>query len=169
MKVGIIGSDHRAVAIGRLLVSGGHDVTFGDVRSEASAAAAAPTGTQVESPYHQAMTRDLLIFAFARNDVDRAITALGARPRGVVVDAIDGPSATHGGAELLAHKLDSHEVVRALIVLPQPGATIAIAGDDPDAKALVEAAFEACGCVTADRGPLANAAELEPGGVSIAA
>ncbi len=87
-----------------------------------------------------------------------------------MIDALDGsPDAPHRGAELLARKLDSHEVVRALIVLPQAGANIPICGDDPAAKALVDDAFKACGCLTTDRGPLSNATELEPSGPSIAA
>jgi predicted dinucleotide-binding enzyme len=165
MKVGILGSDQRAVAIGRLLASGGNEVTFGDPRGEERARrAAAAIGAQVETPYEQAMTRDLLVFALPRTDVERAITAMGARPDGVVVDALDGsPKAAHQGAELLARKLDSHDVVRALVVLAQPGANIPICGDDPQSKARVEEAFKAAGCLTTDRGPLANAAELEAG------
>jgi predicted dinucleotide-binding enzyme len=170
MKIGILGSDQRAVAIGRLFASGGHEVTFADPRGDRTGTAAASAGARTETPYHQAMTRELLIFALPRRDVERAIVAMGARPGGVVVDALEGgPPSPHQGAELLARRLDSHEVVRALIVLPQPGANIPICGDDSDAKKLVDEALRACGCVTTDRGPLTNAPELEPPGASIAA
>jgi predicted dinucleotide-binding enzyme len=61
----------------------------------------------------------------------------------------------------LAAKLNSHTVVRALIVLAQPGANIPIAGDDAQAKVTVAQMFESCGCLTTDRGGLSNADELE--------
>ena len=171
MKIGVIGSDSRAVAIAQLLLGGGHDVTIGDPRHvEAAERAAADLGGVRENPYHQAITREVLVFAFPRSDSDRIIASMGEPPTGVIVDARDGgPAVAHHGAELLAHKFDSHEVVRALILLPQPGANIPICGDDPDAKALVEEAFAACGCTTTDRGPLSNAAELEPPDASSAA
>ena len=171
MKIGIIGSNDRAAAIGRLLISGGHDVTVGDPRDgEVAKRTAAAIGAVPETPYNQAMTRELLVLASARRDADRAITAMGGGTEGVVVDAREGgPPAPHRGAELLAHKLDSHAVVRALVVIPQPGANIPICGDDPSAKALVEEAFRACDCLTTDRGPLANAPELEPPGSESAA
>jgi predicted dinucleotide-binding enzyme len=171
MKIGIVGSDPRAIAIGRLLASGGHEVTFSAPRDQNPAVrAAAAIGAEAEQSYNQAMTRDLLVFACARDEVDAAIAAIGSRVDGVVIDALDGsPDAPHRGAELLARKLDSHEIVRALIVLPQGGANIPICGDDPAAKALVDEAFKACGCLTTDRGPLSNAAELEPSGPLIAA
>ncbi len=171
MNIGIVGSDPRAIAIGRLLASGGHDVTFSDPRDQGAAElAAAQIGTDAPHPYDQAITRELLIFACHRDDVDSVITAIGSHVDAVVVDALDGgPDAPHRGAELLARKLDSHEVVRALIVLPQEGANIPICGDDPAAKAMVEEAFKECGCLTTDRGPLSNAPELEPAGPLIAA
>jgi predicted dinucleotide-binding enzyme len=62
---------------------------------------------------------------------------------------------------MLAAKLDSHRVVRALINMPQSGANVPICGDDENAKALVDRALHESGCLTTDRGPLANAAELE--------
>jgi predicted dinucleotide-binding enzyme len=166
-----VGSDPRAIAIGRLLASGGHELTFSDPRGkEAANRAAAEIGAQAQTPYNQAMTGELLVFACPREDVDAVVTAIGSSVVGVVVDALDGsPSEPHQGAELLARKLDSHEVVRALIVLPQAGANVPICGDDPAAKALVDEAFKACGCLTTDRGPLSNAVELEPSGPPIAA
>jgi predicted dinucleotide-binding enzyme len=171
MKIGILGSDQRAVAIGRLLASGGHELSFSDPRNaDAAARAANQIGAQSEVPYKQAMTRELVVFACRRDDVDRAIAAFGSPIEGVVLDALDGsPDAPHHGAELLARKLNSHALVRALIVLPQAGANIPICGDDPAAKTLVVEALEACGCMAADRGPLSNAAELEPQGQLIAA
>ncbi|HVA33728.1 MAG TPA: NAD(P)-binding domain-containing protein [Candidatus Baltobacteraceae bacterium] len=166
MRIGIIGSDDRAIAIGRLLASGGHDVTIGDPTDTQRAQAAAQQAQgEAEIPYRQAMTREIVVLAVPHDRIDETLTALGSGIRATaIVDATDGTSngRTHSEAELLARKLDSHRLVRALIVLPQPGANIPLCGDDPLAKAAVEEALRACKCLTTDRGPLANATELEP-------
>jgi predicted dinucleotide-binding enzyme len=167
MIIGIVGSNDRAVAIGRLLRSGGHHITFGDPRGKEQAKqAAAVVGTEPELPYRQAMRSDLLVFAVRRDEVDRAVTAVGSGSEAVIVDVTEGRpnQAPHSGAEMLAHKLDTHRVVRALINLPQPGSNIAICGDDERSKQLLDKALRSSGCITTDRGPLANAAELEPPG-----
>lgn len=164
MKIGIIGTNQRAAAIGRLFSAGGHEVTIGDGRSQdAAQRLAEELGVQAATPYRQGITSEMLVFAFPRQDADRTLTALGGNPDCVIVDAREGgPAKPHCGAELLAHKLDSHQVVRALMLLPQRGADVAICGDDPEAKAAVEEAFASCGCAVNDRGPLSNAVELEP-------
>jgi predicted dinucleotide-binding enzyme len=152
MRIGIVGSDARAAAIGRLLLSGGHEVS-----------SQAGTG-EPEIPYRQACTREMLVIAVPNDRIDEALTAIGSGIESrAIVDATDGAPGSSGQthAELLAHKLDSHRVVRALITLPQAGASIPICGDDPIAKQLVEEAFEACKCAVTDRGPLSNAFELE--------
>jgi predicted dinucleotide-binding enzyme len=96
-------------------------------------------------------------------EVDRTIQAIGSTTEAVIVDAVE-PERGNGmlsGAEILARKLDSHRVVRALINMPQSGANIPICGDDPIAKAVVDDALHASGCLTTDRGPLRHATELE--------
>jgi predicted dinucleotide-binding enzyme len=167
MKIGIIGSDDRAVAIGRLLTEGGHEVEFAHPRDQRAAEQAAnKAGTDSDIPYKLAGTTEILMFAVPHDDLDQAITAVGALGSTVAAIIEAGDSKPGEGdlcdAECLAKKLDSHKVVRALIVLPQAGANIPICGDDPEAKALVEQAFAACDCVVTDRGTLSNAAELYP-------
>jgi predicted dinucleotide-binding enzyme len=167
MNIGIVGWDERAVAIGRLLRSGGHHVTFGDpAGSDRARRAAAAVGTESELPYRQAMRSDLLVIAVRRDEVDRAVSAVGSGTEAVIVDVVDGrpPQAPRSGAEMLAHKFDTHRVVRALINVPQPGSNIAICGDDERSKQLLDKALHSCGCITTDRGPLSRAAELEPPG-----
>lgn len=164
MIIGIVGSDDRAQAIGRLLKSGGHQVTFGDPAArERAAQAAAALGTKSEIPYKQAMCSDLLMLAVPREQVDRAVTAVGSGADAIIVDAVENERGmgSHSGAEMLAHKLDSHKVVRALINMPQSGSNIPICGDDEPSKALVDKALRSSGCMTTDRGPLAKATELE--------
>jgi predicted dinucleotide-binding enzyme len=164
MIIGIVGSDDRAMAIGRLLKSGGHKVTFGDPAARERANRVATTlGAKSELPYQQAMCSDLLVVAVPREQVDRAVTAVGSGTDTVIVDAVEGErgTATSSGAEMLARKFDSHRVVRALINMPQSGANIPICGDDPGSKVLVDRALNSCGCLTTDRGPLAKSTELE--------
>jgi predicted dinucleotide-binding enzyme len=164
MRIGIVGSDERATAIGRLMRGGGHQVTFADPNApERAKRAAATVGGGHELPYRQAMCSDLLVLAVPRAQIDRAVTAVGSRPDAVIVDAVEDErgSASHSGAEMLAHKLDTYRLVRALIHIPQSGSNIQICGDDPNSKVLFDRALRACGCVTTDRGPLANAMELE--------
>jgi predicted dinucleotide-binding enzyme len=164
MIIGIVGSDDRAQAIGRLLRSGGHKITFGDpIVPDRATRAAAALGAQSEIPYRQAMKSDLLLLAVPREQVDEAVTAVGSGAEAVIVDAVEGErgNGSRSGAEMLAHKLDTHRVVRALINMPQSGSNIPICGDDPTSKVLVDKALQTSGCVTSDRGPLANATELE--------
>ena len=166
MKIGIIGSDDRAVAIGRLFTEGGHEVEFSNPRDKRAAEEAAnKTGAEADIPYNLASTTELLIFSVPHDELDAAVTAVGAvtTPQAIVEAGDSRPSDDDlTDAECLAKKLDSHAVVRALIVLPQAGANIPICGDDPIAKSLVEQAFAACNCVVTDRGPLSNARELYP-------
>jgi predicted dinucleotide-binding enzyme len=164
MRIGIIGSDDRAVAIGRLLSSGGHQVSFADpLRRERAKRAAAVVGARHQIPYKQAMCSDLLMLALPRQELDQAVTAVGSGAEAVIVDAIEDERGTgdRSGAEMLAHKLDSHRVVRALINMPQPGANVPICGDDANSKVLVDRALHSCGCLTTDHGPLSHAVELE--------
>ncbi len=164
MIVGIVGSNDRAQAIGRLIKSGGHTVTFGDPCSkEAAGRAAAALHTMGEPPYSQAAKAEIMVLAVPESHVDPAITAMGSGSGAVFIDAVEdehtaGPIS---GAECLAHKLDTHRVVRALINIPQSGSNIEICGDDPGAKTVVERLLESCGCHATDRGPLSSARELE--------
>lgn len=164
MKIAIFGSDSRAVAIGRLLVDAGYHVCFGDIEGMKPARAAAEdAGAVADTPYNDAAVCEMLIFAAPRQQMDGLIAQAGSiSPQAVVVDAMEGtlPDAEIG-SELLARKLDTHRVVRVLMLAPQAGANVLYCGDDADAMTMVEEVFRTAGCVTTDRGPLAHAAEIE--------
>jgi predicted dinucleotide-binding enzyme len=164
MKVAIFGSDARAVAMGRLLVTAGYHVCFGDAGGmEPAEAAAEQAGAVADTPYNDAAVCEMLIFAGPREQMDDLLALAGRiSPHAVVVDAMEGllPGG-ESGPEVLARKLDTHRVVRAMIPLPQAGANILYCGNDADAMTIVEEVFRTAGCVTTDRGPLANAAEIE--------
>jgi predicted dinucleotide-binding enzyme len=144
--------------------AGGHRVTFADPTAKDRAKRVAETvGASHEIPYRQAMRSELLVLAVPRDHIDRAVMALGSGAEAVIVDAVQDErgSGSRSGAEMLAHKLDTHRVVRALIHIPQSGSNVQICGDDENSKVLVDRAFQACGCATTDRGPLSSAVELE--------
>jgi predicted dinucleotide-binding enzyme len=144
MKIGILGSDARALALGRLLVDADYDVAFEDTGGNASFC-------------------DMLILAGARARMDDFVAHLNKiGERTIIVDAMEGtlPPGPDGSA-LLARALHTRRVVRALISLPQAGTSVLMCGDDADAKAKVGEMFRAAGCVTTDRGPLINAREIE--------
>jgi predicted dinucleotide-binding enzyme len=164
MKIAIFGSDSRATAIGRLLVDAGYHVCFGNAEGMKPAEAAAErAGAAADTPYNDAAVCDMLIFAGSRDQIDGLLTQAGCiTPLTVVVDAMEDTLAGgESGPELLARKLDTHRVVRALIVAPQPGANILYCGDDADAMTMVEEVFRTAGCLTIDRGPLANTGQIE--------
>jgi predicted dinucleotide-binding enzyme len=164
MKIAIFGSDRRAEAIGRLLVDAGYHVCFGDAEGMKPAeAAAGRAGAVADTPYNDAAVCDMLVFAGSREQVDDLLAVAGCiSPQTIVVDAMEGTlPGGENGPELLARKLDTRRVVRALIVAPQAGANILYCGDDADAMTKVEEVFRTAGCLTTDRGPLANAAEIE--------
>jgi predicted dinucleotide-binding enzyme len=141
MNIAILGSDSRTAAIGNLLAAGGHNVL-----SSGQTAG------------------DVLLLAGSCAAVDEIVTmARQLPPETIIIDAMDRPrgAAERTVAELLASDLGSDRIVRALIVLPQPGANVLCCTDDADAMAAVEEIFHSCGCIATDRGPLANADELE--------
>ena len=166
MKIAVFGSDARAVAIGKLLVDAGYHVCFGDAADVSQAEAAArQAGGVADTPYNDATSCEMLIFAGSRAELDDLLTAAGCiSPNAVVVDAMEGTDGD--GTDLLAHKLNTHRVIRALIVAPQVNANIPYCGDDADAMTLFEEVFRTAGCLTAYRGPLAKAAEITLPGIA---
>jgi predicted dinucleotide-binding enzyme len=165
MKIAVFGSDARAIAIGKLLVDAGYRVCFGDAAGVSQAETAArQAGGVADTPYNDATSCEMLIFAGSRADLDDLLTAAGCiSPDAVVVDAMEGTDGD--GTDLLAHKLNTHRVIRALIVAPQLNANIPYCGDDADAMTLFEEVFRTAGCLTAYRGPLAKAAEITLPGI----
>lgn len=164
--IGIFGTDPRAIAIGRLLAQAGAHVRVAGVTSrESTEAAARSMGAVADIPYNVGTACEAIVFACPRSDTDAFLAKLGGLPaQATIVDAMTGETPEQGRRNplRLAHKLDTHRLVRALVILPQPGATIALCGDDPVAKAQVAEAFRACGCRTDDCGPLRACANLEP-------
>ena len=130
VKIGILGSDARAVAMRRLLADGGHNVCTGDVGNDA-------------------LGCDMLVFAGPREGTDEIVTQLGKIDnRTVIVDAMkDTLSAGPDGAALLGGKLGTRRVIRALMALPKAGSNVLMWGEDPSDMKLVSGVFRDAGCV----------------------
>lgn len=127
--------------MGRLLFGAGDNVCSGDVGDGASVC-------------------DMLIFAGPRSGTDAIVTQIGnVGDQTIVVDAIEGtlPAALDETA-LLAGKLGTYRVVRALIALPKVGSHVLMWGTDPGDVQLVADVFRAAGCVTTKCDPTLNAA-----------
>jgi hypothetical protein len=138
MNIVVFGQDARAAAVRDLLASGGYTVS-------SSFDGSAPGA---------------VVLANGQYDLGLIDNALGTSAT-VLIDATDGkfdrPALEAAGA-----RLGTNRLVRALLVLPQAGANVLCCADDREAMQIAEKIFKACGCVPTDRGPLSNAAELQP-------
>lgn len=165
MIIGIVGSDNRAVAIGRLLQNCGHTLTFSDpIQSERALKAAEALGdaSAAEAAYQQTVKSDALVMTVRWQDVETALAALGPYTDGVVIDATHAPPLRHGsGAEHIAHLMDNRHVVKAFVEEVTPGAKLSVCANDPNARRMVEELIENCGCTAVERGTLADAAVVE--------
>ena len=165
MVIGIIGADDRAVAIGRLLKTCGHSISFSDPveQSRAERATAALEDATVATTYDQAALSEALVLAIHWEDLDKALVCLGDYKDGVVIDATRPPrlEGDTSGAEMLEKKLDNRHVVKAFVEEPVPNGEIKVASDDPNARAMVCGMIESCGGKAIDLGPLTEAATIE--------
>ncbi|HUA08273.1 MAG TPA: NAD(P)-binding domain-containing protein [Candidatus Acidoferrales bacterium] len=163
--IGIIGSDDRAVAIGRMLRKSGYTISFSNLADDRTAQAAAEVlgdGAFATTPYQQAAVCDALVLAVRWQDVDRALNAIGSYKDGIVVDATRPPDLGRmSGAELVAHKLDNYHVVKGFVEPLESADFIKIASDDPEARAEIGEIIVHCGRSPLDVGPLANARQIE--------
>lgn len=165
MVIGIIGTDDRAVSIGRLLSRCGHEISFSDpVESgRAEKARDALAGSSAEMAYEQAAKCETLVLAVHWEDLDIALAALGAYKNGIVIDATRPPKldGDDNGAQLLAKKLDNRHVVKAFVEELVPNGPVQVAANDPEARAMVCGMIESCGGKAIDIGPLSEAAHIE--------
>ena len=166
MTIGIIGADDRAVTIGRLLQTCGHQISFSDPSSNHAAEHAAQAlggDAKACTTYDQAATSEALVLAVHWEDLDGSLKALGDYKDGLVIDATRPPELPDGtsGAEILAKKLDNRHVVKAFVDMSDPHEHIRVASDDPEARMQVEEMIRTCGGVVEDAGPLAAAVEIE--------
>jgi predicted dinucleotide-binding enzyme len=166
MTIGILGSDERALAVGKLLRRGGNQVTFSDPRGAVYARRAAEAigeGSIPLTAYAQAARSDMLLLAVPWRDVRQTLSSMGCYKEGILIDATRGPDAPGGksGAELIARILDNRHVVKALIEPPVGSRPMKICANDPEARQAVRSLIEASGVHVEDLGPLSRAADIE--------
>jgi hypothetical protein len=138
MTIVVFGQDARANAARELMISGGYTVT---------------------SSFDGSIP-DIVILANGKYDLG-LIDGVGGTSSTVLIDATDSRF-DRASLEAAGKRLGTQRLVRALLVLPQAGANVLLCADDRDAMQITQTIFQKCGCVPTDRGPLSNAAELQP-------
>jgi predicted dinucleotide-binding enzyme len=189
-RLGVLGSGNIGRAVGRHWVRAGHTVVFGarrpgglqplvdELGPTASAASLADAAGQAE----------VVLLAVPYAALDDVLPPLRADLAGkIVIDAtnpvdvspdgriISGLAPGTSAGALMARRLPASRVVRAFThvmheLLASRGAEqplrwgMAVAGDDADAKAVVEQLVRDAGFTPVDLGPLAGSERLDPGG-----
>jgi 8-hydroxy-5-deazaflavin:NADPH oxidoreductase len=188
MNVTIVGTGNMARAIGRRLVAGGHRVTVlgkrtGDAEAVASklgsdgSAKAGRTGDEIAD--------DVVVLAVYYPDamafVEQYVDRLSGK---VLIDITNAVNETYdalvtppdsSAAQQFAGRVPGARVVKAFnttfahtlaegMVADQP-LDVFMAGDDPEAKAVVSRLIEDGGLRPIDAGPLERARELEAAGL----
>ncbi len=138
MTIVVFGQDARANAARELMISGGYTVTSS----------------------FDGSVPDVVILANGKYDIG-SIDGVAGTSSTVLIDATDGHF-DRATLEAAGKRLGTQRLVRALLVLPQAGANVLLCADDRDAMQITQTIFQKCGCVPTDRGPLSNAAELQP-------
>lgn len=138
MTIVVFGQDARANAARELMISGGYTVT---------------------SSFDGSIP-DIVILANGKYDLG-LIDGVAGTSSTVLIDATDSHF-DRAALEATGKRLGTQRLVRALLVLPQAGANVLLCADDRDTMQITQTIFQKCGCVPTDRGPLSNAAELQP-------
>jgi 8-hydroxy-5-deazaflavin:NADPH oxidoreductase len=187
-RLAVIGTGKIGRAAGRLWLAAGHEVVFGSRSPERAPAIPGLNGRGgIVSQREAAETGEIVMLAVPGETVDALLTDIGDKLAGkIVIDATNqfaysagrwvstlDPGLTEG--RRLARALPNSIVVRAFSHVPDellwPRGTeqrlywaMAIAGDDPDGKAVVADLVRDAGWVPVDLGGLDESAALDPGG-----
>jgi predicted dinucleotide-binding enzyme len=179
MKIGIIGAGNVGGNLGTVLAANGHEVLFGvrDPQSDKTRALLDAAGPKARAGSAQdaAAFGDVLAVALRWDVLPEVLGQLGDLDGKVVIDCTNRFSTPTGGSanssEDLARMLPGTQVVRAFNTIgaehygsPVFGgerASMFIAGDDAQAKAVVGRLAEEMGFEVVDAGPLASAIALE--------
>ena len=186
MKIGIIGAGHIGGALTRRLTQLGHDVTVANSRGpESLKALAAETGARAATVSEAARDKEVVIVTIPENAVPKLPTGLFNDSRTVVVDTgnyypqRDGKIAEieSGTTESrwVSHQI-GHPVVKAfntmvakhLLENGRPAGdrerlALPIAGDDPNAKAVVSRLIDELGFDPVDAGGIDDSWRQQPG------
>ena len=186
MKIGIIGAGHIGSVLTRRLTQLGHDVTVANSRGpETLEDLAAETGAHAATVSEAARDKEVVIVTIPEKAVPKLPTGLFNDSRTVVVDTgnyypqRDGKIAEieSGTTESrwVSHQI-GHPVVKAfntmvakhLLENGRPGGdrerlALPVAGDDPNAKAVVSRLIDELGFDPVDAGGLDDSWRQQPG------
>ncbi len=187
MRLAIIGSGNVGGALGRLWAGNGHEVTFGsrDPSGEGVQAAVSAAGSRARAATvaEAAQGAEVVVLATPWDATQGSVKAAGDLSGKVVLDATNPLQMTESGLELavgfttsageqVAGWAPGARVVKAFNSTGSgnyaqanfggQAASMAICGDDEEAKATVAGLAEELGFDVLDAGPLRCARLLEP-------
>ena len=186
-RIAVIGTGDVAAALGPEFAALGHTIVYGsrDPAREEVRDLVTRTGRGATAVSQQAAVRDaqIVVLAVPGNVAEQVTRSLGDLSGKIILDPTNRVARTADGwanhdvpgkgsnAELIQAAAPNARVVKAFNTLnwrqmvdPETAGgpiTIALAGDDPDAKAVVAALVEGMGLATIDFGPLRYAHVLE--------
>jgi predicted dinucleotide-binding enzyme len=187
VTVGVLGAGRVGTAVARQVIRAGYDVLIaasGDPADIELIVGIMAPGAQAVTAAEAAARSDLVILSLPLHRY-RSLDPASLRGK-VVVDAMNSWPETDGEIPELAASPSSSEMVQAFLARSrlvktlnhigyheletdgcEPGTpgrrALAVAGDDPAARAVVAGLVERLGYDAVDAGPLAAGAALEPG------
>lgn len=173
MKIAIVGSGFIGGQLGGLWAARGHEVVFAtrdpgsdkmrELLARVPQARASSATDAVESA-------EVVLLALPGKAIETALVGLDLQGK-VVIDAMNRPGGPSSATQAVLEQAPQARVVKAFntmggenLAYPVRGglkATIPLAGDDPEAKAVVAQLIEDIGFEALDAGPLAMAGTLE--------
>lgn len=189
-RLSILGAGKIGRAVGYHWIRAGHSVTFGSRAPQQLASALQELGplAHAASLAEAATAGDPILLAVPYSAVDALLDDIGTQLRGkIVIDATNPVASASDGriisslaagvtaGSLMGERLPHSIVVRAFShvmyeLLESRGAAqplrwaMAIAGDDPNAKRIIDELVRDTGFTPVDIGGLADSAPLDPGG-----
>lgn len=186
MKIGIVGAGAVGRTLARLWTEAGHKVMLSSRHPEKIASDADAIGACPGRPEEAAAWGEAVLLAVNYWTVDEAADAIRGTVVGkIVIDATNPLRHAAGGgvervigddelaAPIMAAKLPGTRLVKAFTTMwtgyleqnarrdGEPAA-VALAGDDPDAKRVVESLIHDAGFAAVDLGGLADSRPLDP-------
>jgi 8-hydroxy-5-deazaflavin:NADPH oxidoreductase len=179
VRIAVIGTGRMGTALARQLAAGGYEVRVGSRDPERGRQKAAESGAAFGGSYRTAAANaEVVILAVPFAAAFESLTALGPLDGVVVIDvtnpfADEARDPTASCAERIQAFVPEAHVVKAwnhlysAVVRRSPdfggvAATVFVAGDDAESKALVAALATRLGYDPVDAGPIASARYLEP-------
>lgn len=188
MNVTIVGTGNMARGIGRRLIAGGHDITvLGKQTGDAEAVVRdiGSNGSAKAGRSGDEIADDIVVLAVYYPDAKAFVAQYGDKLSGkVLVDITNPVNETYdalvtppdgSAAQEFAESVADARVVKAFnttfaptlaegVIGGQP-LDVFLAGDDPEAKAVISTLIEDGGLRPVDAGPLKRARELEAAGL----